>query len=157
MKHSTTGLFLNKYLTKEAKKPLFFGVRRHVVPAVVISPAYGTAGTALTDQGIAERIQEYLLEQLRAVIPCERSVVKYLCDHHRLCLCHDDRSEEPHWYRVWSREQVLEISKYFCPEILLTEQESLQILNTVIAGACIDFSKPTYMTYDLNRMIPILN
>lgn len=106
---------------------------------------------------IARNIQQYLQRELRKLIDCEVAAEQYLCEHSRLCLTNEDRSEDDHWYEVSSVEQVLEIEQLFCPENPRSAWESREIVHTVIIGYDIDFSRPTYMTYDLNRAIPILS
>jgi len=111
---------------------------------------------SLNEREIANRMEQYLLNAIRSRIPSEDAALEYLYSHHRLCLTNEDKSDEPFWFPVSSREQVLNIKRQFCPAVPYTASEAEQIVNIVMVGYHIDFSRPTFMSYDLNRDMPMM-
>lgn len=113
---------------------------------------------AMTTQQIAADIRQYLLGQIRSTVKSEAYATDYFCRHARVCLTNEDKSAEPYWYAVTDKEQVIAIKNNFCAGIEgYTEESADEIIDAIIIGYHIDFSKPTYLAYDLNLLVPILN
>jgi hypothetical protein len=105
---------------------------------------------------IAHSLQQALFNSIAAVIHSREQALQYMYTHHRLCLTNKDKSAEPYWYPVYGRKQILEVTRYFCPEAAPSEHEAAVIIDAIIAGYNIDLSKPVYLSYDLNRQIPVM-